>query len=201
MRRPGGGGRGGRGGGGGGGADRLAGDGSSVVRHDARLQYWDTMGSSEHDRMRPLCVPQMDTFVVCFSPSSRRGGEDDGIGIDISRWRAQLEYHAPGTPWVLLGLRADLWDHLGEEEGFTATGARRRESRGAGEALARSLGAAAYLWSGAPPRRCAKPTCRTWSTGSRAPRSGGLSRRSCWRATGVWRRAWKQWLCPRQERR
>ncbi|PRP77586.1 hypothetical protein PROFUN_00447 [Planoprotostelium fungivorum] len=69
------------------------------------LGLWDTAGQEEYDRLRALCYPQTDVFLVCFSvvnPSSY-----DNIKL---RWLPELSHLCPGTPTVLVGTKIDLRD-------------------------------------------------------------------------------------------
>jgi len=38
-----------------------------VDDHPYNLGLWDTAGQEEYDKMRPLCFPQTDVFIICFS--------------------------------------------------------------------------------------------------------------------------------------
>lgn len=69
------------------------------------LGLWDTAGQEEYDRLRALCYPQTDVFLMCFSvvnPSSF-----DNIKI---RWWPEIKHHCPDTPYVLVGTKLDLRD-------------------------------------------------------------------------------------------
>ena len=44
-----------------------------VDERQVNLGLWDTLGHEDYDRLRPLCYPQTQVFLVCFSvvdPSS-----------------------------------------------------------------------------------------------------------------------------------
>ena len=44
-----------------------------VDERQVNLGLWDTIGHEDYDRLRPLCYPQTQVFLVCFSvvdPSS-----------------------------------------------------------------------------------------------------------------------------------
>lgn len=67
------------------------------------LGLWDTAGQEDYDRLRPLSYPQTDVFLVCFSVASRASFENAK-----SKWHAELNHHAAGVPFVLVGTKADL---------------------------------------------------------------------------------------------
>ena len=92
------------------------------------LGLWDTAGQEDYDRLRPLSYPQTDIFLVCFSIASRTSFDNVQ-----TRWRAELQHHAAGVPFVLVGTKADL---RGVKECVTEAEA---------QAMAKSLGAVAYM--------------------------------------------------------
>src|SRR4051794_33842480 len=55
----------------------------------------DTSGNSDLDKLRPLCYPNTDVFLVCFSIA-------DPTSFDSikSRWLPELEYVAPIRCWI-----------------------------------------------------------------------------------------------------
>jgi len=73
-------------------------DGQSV-----ELCMWDTGGGEDYERLRPLCYPQTNVFLVCFSLDNTR--EFENIQ---SYWFAEVRRHCPGVPMILLGMRLDL---------------------------------------------------------------------------------------------
>jgi len=55
------------------------------------------------DRLRPLSYAQADIFFLCFSVIQPESYESVR-----RKWAREVEFHAPGTPTVLVGLMADL---------------------------------------------------------------------------------------------
>merc|ERR1711920_591130 len=103
------------------------------------LGLWDTAGQEDYDRLRPLSYPQTDVFLICFSvvsPSSF-----DNVK---AKWYREIQHHAPGTPFILVGTKLDLRE---DEE----TLERLREKRLSpvnteqGQKLAEELGAYKYI--------------------------------------------------------
>ena len=89
--------------------------------------------------MRPLSYPQTDVFLICFSIISPSSFENVK-----NKWFPEIQHHAPGVQFILVGTKLDLRD---DDE----TVERLREKRLApvtleqGEALATELGAYKYL--------------------------------------------------------
>jgi len=103
------------------------------------LGLWDTAGQEEYDRLRALCYPQTDVFLVCFSLVSPSSYENVRI-----RWHPELEFHCPNVPFILVGLKLDL------REDPTALQTLRQQNLSPitadeGRQLAHDLGAAAYV--------------------------------------------------------
>lgn len=73
-------------------------DGRGVV-----LNIWDTAGQEDYDSMRPISYPGTDVFLVCFSIDSITSYENVK-----SKWIPEIRTHAPGVPFVLVGLKTDL---------------------------------------------------------------------------------------------
>ena len=67
------------------------------------LGLWDTPGQEEYDRMRPLCYPQTDVFLVCFSLISPPSLENVR-----QKWFPEVSHHCPNTPIILVGTKLDL---------------------------------------------------------------------------------------------
>ena len=91
------------------------------------------------DRLRPLCYPQTDVFLVCFcviSPFSFENVEE--------RWFPEVHHYCSGVPFLLVGTQIDLRDDSLAIESL----ARQNESPitiEQGEKLASKLGAIKYV--------------------------------------------------------
>ena len=72
---------------------------------DYAFNLWDTAGGEDYDRLRPLSYPQTDLFVILYSIANP--ASYDNI---TSKWVPEITHHMPGTPWVLIGSKADLRD-------------------------------------------------------------------------------------------
>jgi small GTP-binding protein len=69
------------------------------------LGLWDTAGQEEYDRLRALCYPQTDVFLICFSLVTPSSFENVKL-----RWHAELKHHCPDTPYIVVGTKLDLRD-------------------------------------------------------------------------------------------
>nr|XP_033806581.1 rho-related GTP-binding protein RhoV [Geotrypetes seraphini] len=72
-----------------------------------RIQLCDTAGQEDFDRLRSLCYPETDVFLVCFSvvnPSSFHNVTE--------KWIPEIRTHSPHVPIVLVGTQADLRDDV-----------------------------------------------------------------------------------------
>lgn len=68
------------------------------------LGLWDTAGQEDYDRLRRLCYPNTDVFILCYSTTSR--ASFDNIK---TFWVPELRREAkPDIPIVLVGTKADL---------------------------------------------------------------------------------------------
>ncbi len=68
------------------------------------LGLWDAhCGGEDYDRLRPLCYPQTDVFIICFSIVSRTSFENV-----TKKWIPEVRHHQPTTPIILLGTKTDL---------------------------------------------------------------------------------------------
>eukprot|EP00298_Acanthocystis_sp_HF-20_P004924 c15231_g1_i1.p1 GENE.c15231_g1_i1~~c15231_g1_i1.p1 ORF type:complete len:134 (-),score=27.52 c15231_g1_i1:163-528(-) len=63
------------------------------------LGMWDTAGSDDYDRLRPLSYPQTDIFLICFSVGDRTSF----INIK-SKWIPEIKHYSPNVPILLLRL-------------------------------------------------------------------------------------------------
>ncbi|KAJ7836714.1 Rho family small GTP binding protein cdc42 [Mycena leptocephala] len=100
---------------------------------------FDTAGSEEYDRLRPLSYPQTDIFLVCFSV-----GLPPSFEHVKSKWVPEAHHHCPGTPFVLVATQIDL---RADEEAVErmARDGKLTVSVHQGQRMARELGAAKYV--------------------------------------------------------
>eukprot|EP00092_Neocalanus_flemingeri_P059756 GFUD01071530.1.p1 GENE.GFUD01071530.1~~GFUD01071530.1.p1 ORF type:complete len:189 (-),score=38.00 GFUD01071530.1:228-794(-) len=75
-------------------------DGSNVS-----LVLWDTDGSEEPDRLRPLSYPGTDVCLVCFSLV-----DPDSFGNIREKWYPEVKHYCPKVPTILVGTKLDLRD-------------------------------------------------------------------------------------------
>lgn len=107
---------------------------SANVMVDSRpinIGLWDTAGQEDYDRLRPLSYPQTDVFLICFSVNSTTSFENIK-----SKWYPEIQHHAPGVPFILVGTKSDTRD--GKNDGKCVT-------RAMGESLKEELKAFKYL--------------------------------------------------------
>eukprot|EP01129_Flabellula_baltica_P006293 TRINITY_DN233_c0_g1_i2.p1 TRINITY_DN233_c0_g1~~TRINITY_DN233_c0_g1_i2.p1 ORF type:complete len:204 (-),score=47.82 TRINITY_DN233_c0_g1_i2:43-654(-) len=83
------------------------------------LGLWDTAGQEEYDRLRALCYPQTDVFLMCFSVLS----PDSSDNIK-SKWYPEVTHYCPKTPYVLVGTKIDLREDENELEELAKEGHR-----------------------------------------------------------------------------
>ena len=69
------------------------------------LSLWDMLGSEDYDRLRPLCYPGTDIFLVCFSVVS-----PDSFENVKEKWVPEITHHCPKVPFLLVGTKIDLRD-------------------------------------------------------------------------------------------
>ncbi|ETV69456.1 hypothetical protein H257_14826 [Aphanomyces astaci] len=103
------------------------------------LGLWDTAGQEDYDRLRPLSYPQTDVFLICFSVVSPASFENVK-----AKWFPEIQHHAPGVPFILVGTKLDLRD---DEETIDRLKEKRVKpiTTEQGEALKNELGAFKYL--------------------------------------------------------
>ena len=69
------------------------------------LRLWDTAGQEDYDRLRPLSYPDTDCFLVCYSIES-----PESLEHITYKWLPEIQHHCPSTPFLIVGLKADLRD-------------------------------------------------------------------------------------------
>lgn len=123
---------------------------SSNVMVDGKavnLGLWDTAGQEDYDRLRPLSYPQTDVFIICFSVVSPTSLENVR-----AKWVPEIMHHCPITPIVLCATKVDLRDDPSISDKLAQRGARILLPQD-GEAMARDIGAAAYMETSALTQR------------------------------------------------
>ena len=68
-----------------------------------QIGLWDTAGKSDYDRLRPLSYPQTDVFLICCSLIEKSSFENVK-----AKWIPELQHHAPGVPYIIVGTKSDL---------------------------------------------------------------------------------------------
>ena len=74
------------------------------------LLLWDTAGQEDYDRLRPLCYPETDVFIICFSLIQPSSGQNA-----FTKWGPELMHHLRGrddVPIMLVGTKLDLRDDV-----------------------------------------------------------------------------------------
>jgi small GTP-binding protein len=96
-----------------------------------QLELGDTGGGEEYYRLRPLCYPLTDVFILLFDVSYN----EDMFEKTHSYWWAELNHHCPDVPIVLVGSKIDLRDQEGKRTITTEEG----------QAMADKIGAEKYM--------------------------------------------------------
>eukprot|EP01108_Squamamoeba_japonica_P007193 TRINITY_DN5997_c0_g1_i6.p1 TRINITY_DN5997_c0_g1~~TRINITY_DN5997_c0_g1_i6.p1 ORF type:complete len:213 (-),score=75.88 TRINITY_DN5997_c0_g1_i6:100-699(-) len=143
------------------------------------LGLWDTAGQEEYDRLRALCYPQTDVFLVCFSVVSPVTLENVRL-----KWNPELKHHCPDTPRVLVGLKTDLREDDQVRKSL-ADAQQEPISLDAAEQFAAKIGAVCYVECSALTQKGLKEVFDTATraardainaaTGAAAPAAGGAA--------------------------
>jgi small GTP-binding protein len=67
------------------------------------VSLWDTAGQEDYDRLRVLCYPASDVFIVAFSVVS----PTSFLNVK-TKWIPELKQHCAHVPFVLVGTKTDL---------------------------------------------------------------------------------------------
>lgn len=76
---------------------------SQRIRLWITIDYWDTLGQDDYDRLRPLSYPDTHIFLLCFSTVNP--ASFDHV---ITKWVPEIQHHNPSTPFMLVGTKIDL---------------------------------------------------------------------------------------------
>jgi len=110
-----------------------------VEGNPVNLGLWDTAGSDEYNSLRPLSYPGTDVFLICFSIFSPESFENV-----VKKWVPEIQEHAPDTPMILVGTKADL---RGKPEAVASLKEHNQEpiTYEQGEKMMKAIGAKRYL--------------------------------------------------------
>eukprot|EP01087_Luapelamoeba_hula_P016722 TRINITY_DN5168_c0_g1_i1.p1 TRINITY_DN5168_c0_g1~~TRINITY_DN5168_c0_g1_i1.p1 ORF type:complete len:201 (-),score=32.58 TRINITY_DN5168_c0_g1_i1:76-678(-) len=111
----------------------------SVDGHNIDISLWDTAGQEDYDQLRPLCYPQTDVFIICFSVVSPPSFENVH-----TKWSTEVSHHCPTVPKVLVGTKTDL---RGDSETVSRLQDQQLKpiTKDEGVAMCKKIGAAKYL--------------------------------------------------------
>ena len=104
------------------------------------LALWDTPGGDDLYHLRQLSYPNKDLAFVCFSIVDR----DSFLNVK-KRWIPELHHHSPESSVILVGLKKDLRKNKSIILRLMETDGCQPVSTEEGEALAREVGANAYI--------------------------------------------------------
>lgn len=90
----------------------------------------DTSGSDDFGHLRPLCYPQADAALICFSVV-----DSESLENARTKWAREIKRHCPSVPVVLVGTNTDKRDNGTILRDFR-TAARRYISRSEGMRVA-----------------------------------------------------------------
>jgi len=71
------------------------------------LAVWDTNGTEDYDRLRPLGYPQTDVFLAAFSVV-----QPETFEHVRTKWYPEICHHCPDRPVLLVGLKTDLREDI-----------------------------------------------------------------------------------------
>lgn len=75
----------------------------TVDNKPVQLQLCDTAGQDDFDTLRPLCYPNTDVFLLCFSVVSPTSFHNV-----CEKWVPEIRSHCPRAPLVVVGTQSDL---------------------------------------------------------------------------------------------
>lgn len=99
----------------------------------------DTAGSDDFGHLRPLCYPQVDVAIICFSVVDHTSMENVR-----SKWAKEIQKYCPGVPIILVGTQVDKREHGTLLRDFK-TSAKRYVSKNEGQRLASQIKASLYI--------------------------------------------------------
>ncbi|KAH8824473.1 P-loop containing nucleoside triphosphate hydrolase protein, partial [Flagelloscypha sp. PMI_526] len=74
-----------------------------VHGHNIELALWDTAGSEECDRLRPLAYPDSHVVLIAFSLAS-----PESLDNVQQKWIPEIRHFIPFVPTILVGCKKDI---------------------------------------------------------------------------------------------
>lgn len=99
----------------------------------------DTSGSDDFGHLRPLCYPQADVALICFSVVDSKSLENAK-----TKWAREIKRYCPSVPIVLVGTQTDKRDKGTILRDFRSA-SRRYISKTEGHRIASQMKACAYV--------------------------------------------------------
>ncbi|KIL56087.1 hypothetical protein M378DRAFT_60906, partial [Amanita muscaria Koide BX008] len=103
------------------------------------LALWDTSGSEDYDRLRPLSYPDSHVILICFAID-----DPDSLDDVQEKWISEVKHFCPNLPILLVGCRKDLRRDPRVIENLKKYG-QRPVTPAEGMAVAQKIGAKHYL--------------------------------------------------------
>lgn len=83
----------------------------SVDGRTVELEFCDTVGEDDFDKVRPLAYPNTDVVVMCFSIE-----RPESLESIAKKWTPELAQFCPKAPIIIVGNKKDLRDDQGIKE-------------------------------------------------------------------------------------
>eukprot|EP00731_Ephydatia_muelleri_P028260 Em0019g1133a len=99
----------------------------------------DTAGQDDFAHLRPLCYPQLDVALICFSLV-----DYDSFESVKTKWIKEIKRHCPATPIVLVGTQSDKRDNPAALKALKAEG-KKFIAKSEGQRLATQIRASSYI--------------------------------------------------------
>lgn len=103
------------------------------------IDFWDTAGQEDYNRIMPLSYPDTTLLIICFSIS-----DPDSFSRIESKWVHEVKFHCRDVPYILVGTKADLRYDSSVIERLVQIGSAPVD-REAGQDMARKIGALTYF--------------------------------------------------------
>ena len=113
--------------------------GKKFKTFDVKLCLWNTPGSEQYDRLRPLSYLNADLFILTFDISC-----PDSLENISERWIPEIRCHCSTTPFLLVGTKTDLRDDK-ETINQLKKDDKQPISKKEGEKIAKKIGAIGYV--------------------------------------------------------